>query len=118
MEIIMARGDLEQKTILLKTKAGQTYTTEPDEIYFTVKKYADDHDYLFQKRLTDGGILYVETGKYTFNIEPEDTNGLSFGEYAMDIEIVKEGVIKKTFLGKLTLAREVTHYYNEVVLNG
>jgi len=113
MEIRMARGDMETRQFLLKNSSGQTYSTAPDEIYFTVKKTADDKDFIFQKRLSSGGITLIETGKYQFVIEPEDTNQMKYGEYVFDIEIVKDGLLKKTFCGKLILEKEVTHYYNE-----
>jgi len=113
MEIRMARGDLESRQFLLKNASGETFTTEPDEIYLTVKKTADDKEFIFQKRLSTGGITLVQTGKYQFVIEPEDTNKMKYGDYAFDIEIVKNGLIKKTFLGRFILDKEVTHYYNE-----
>ena len=113
MEIKMARGDLERRNIILKDSSGSTYQTTPDEIYFTVKKNANDHDFLFQKKLSDGTISLVETWKYQFSINPEDTDNLNFGSYDFDIEVVKDGEVKKTFCGTLTLAKEVTHHYNE-----
>ena len=115
MEIRMARGDMETRTILLKNSSGTAYSTVPDEIYFTVKKNANDHDYLFQKRL-DSGIVMIETGKYQLVIMPTDTDGLAFGTYDCDFEIIKEGEIKKTFVGTLVIAKEVTHHYNEAVI--
>ena len=113
MQIIMARGDIERKTIWLKNKDGTAYATVPDEIYFTVKKNANEHDFLFQKKMSDGTIAQVDTGKYQFTIQPEDTDGLGFGTYDFDIEVVKEGLVKKTFCGTLKLEKEVTHHYNE-----
>lgn len=113
MEITMARGDLERRTILLKNRQGETWTTVPDEIYFTVKKSANDRMYTFQKTLTGGGITFIETGKYQVEILPDDTNELNFGTFDFDIEVVVNGLVKKTFTGKLILEKEVTHYYNE-----
>lgn len=112
MEIRMARGDMTKKTILLKNSSGTAYATAPDEIYFTVKRNANDHDYLFQKRINEG-IVLIEPGKYQLVILPEDTDPLKFGTYDFDFEIVKEGEIKQTFDGTLVLAKEVTHHYNE-----
>lgn len=118
MEIVMARGDLETRTFTLKNKNGTIYQTAPDEIYFTVKANAADRNYKFQKRLSDGGITFVETGKYQFTILPEDTDGLGFGTYDFDIELVKAPSLKKTFCGKLVIDKEVTHHNNEVISNG
>lgn len=116
MEIRMARGDLETRTIKLKTKSGEVYGMYPNDIYFTVKKNANDHDYIFQKRLSNDTIVYVGQGEYRFTIQPEDTDGLPFGTYEFDIEVVKSDTtnVKKTFCGTLVLAKEVTHHYNEV----
>ena len=113
MEIKMARGDIVTKTITIKNPDGTAYSDTPDNIYFTVKKYHTDHDFKFQKRLSDGGIVNTDTGKYQFSIQPEDTNNLPFGDYDFDIEIVKAPLLKKTFNGKLVLDKEVTHAYNE-----
>ena len=118
MEIRMARGDLETRNIKLKTKSGDPYELLPNDIYFTVKKNANDKDYVFQKRLSDGTIIYVGIGEYAFSIQPEDTDGLSFGTYDFDIEVVKNNAVKKTFCGTLVLSKEVTHHYNEVSGNG
>ena len=115
MEITMARGDLERRSITLKHSDGTPFTTVPDEIYFSVKMNAKDTNVLFQKRFTTGGINQTSENKYQITILPEDTNSMSFGTYDFDIEIVKEGEIKKTFCGVFTLTKEVTHYYNEGV---
>lgn len=109
----MARGDLETKTFTLRNKDKTVFQTEPDDIFFTVKANAKDRNYKFQKRLSDGSISKIETGKYQFTIEPKDTDGLDFNTYDFDIEIVKDGVLKKTFCGQLVLSKEVTHHYNE-----
>lgn len=112
MVIEFARGDSFEKGFILKD--GSTPCTEVfDEVYFTVKKSHEDKDFLFQKRLSTGGIVKDEqAGHYTLFIEPEDTNPLDFGEYDCDIEFKKTGY-KKTFYGRMKLAKEVTHYYNE-----
>ena len=114
MEIRMARGDLETRTIKLKTRSGEVYGMYPNDIYFTVKKNANDHDYIFQKRLSNDTIIYTNLGEYKFSTQPEDTNGLPFGTYEFDIEVVEDEEVKKTFCGTLVLAKEVTHHYNEV----
>lgn len=113
MEIRMARGDLVTKTFRLLKKDKTTYETEPDEIYFTVKTVASECDFKFQKRLSRGEIIRVEQGKYQFTILPQDTDGLLFSNYDFDIEIVKEGTLKRTFTGQLVLTKEVTHACNE-----
>ena len=105
------RGDSKMKGIKL-TQNDEPLETEFDEVYFTVKKYFSDSDYVFQKRKTDGGITYDGEGHYTLYINPEDTNGLPFGDYDCDFEFVVEGD-KTTFFGKLKLSKEATHANNE-----
>ena len=114
MEITMARGDLESRTFQIRSPDGTPFTEELDEIYFSVKRNHNDRNVKFQKRMTTGEIVSLGEGRYQFAIEPGDTDGLAFGEYEFDIELVKNGLIKKTFAGTLKLLREVTHANNEV----
>lgn len=114
MQITMARGDRLTKSFVVKS--GQTVFTEPfDNIYLTVKKHADDKEYLLQKRLSDGGVESIGNGKYQFTIEPGDTDQMGFGDYDFDIELVIDGMLKKTYIGVFKLTKEVTHLYNEVI---
>lgn len=116
MEITMARGDLEVRTFQIRSPSGSgtvPYTEELDEIYFTVKKNYNDRNFCFQKRQSDGGIIYTGDGNYQFTIQPADTDGMAFGAYVFDIELVKNGEIKKTYRGNLMLEPEATHACNE-----
>ena len=114
INIEFARGDSFEKGFLLKNKStGQPITETYDEIYFTVKRNHAESDFVFQKRMTTGGIQSDGDGHYTLFILPEDTNGLTFGDYDCDIELRKAPSYKRTFYGRLKLAREVTHYNNE-----
>jgi len=118
MEIVMARGDLETRSFQIMNRnsegAETPFTDTLDEAYFTVKKLFTDTQYKFQKRLTDGGIVSLGSGRYQFRIEPSDTDGLMFGDYVFDIELVIDGELKKTFVGQLILTGESTHACNEV----
>jgi hypothetical protein len=109
--IEMARGDSLEKGFVLMI-GGEPSTDVFDDVFFTVKKYHTDHDFILQKRMSTGSIIDDTNGHYTLFIEPEDTNELQFGEYDADIEFKREGY-KRTFYGKFKLAKEVTHYYNE-----
>lgn len=114
----MARGDLEIRTFQIRSPDGQggsePFIDELDEIFLTAKKNFNDRNYKFQKRYTSGDIVPLGNGVYQFRIEPSDTDGLAFGEYDFDIELLIEGELKKTFTGKLILTAESTHAYNEV----
>lgn len=117
MSIIMPRGDIRE--VLFNVYVDEDgeeviYTDDFDEIYFTVKEFFEDEEYLFQKRLTSGTITKDETSTYHIPIEPEDTNDLEFGEYMFDIELVTGNSIKQTTTGRLILTYESTYASNEV----
>jgi len=113
MRIEFPRGDSYECGFVLKdSRSGQTADEPFEEVYFTVKKNWTEKEYKFQKRMTTGGIVYDGDGHYTLHIAPEDTDGLTFGEYVCDLEFVKTGY-KKTFNGVLKLEKEVTHRDNE-----
>jgi len=109
--IEMARGDTLAKGFIL-ARSGQPVPENFDDVFFTVKKYYSDHDFVLQKRMSTGGIVYDGEWHYTMFIDPEDTNNLAFGDYDCDFEFKRDGY-KKTFYGKFKLNKEVTHYYNE-----
>ena len=97
-------------------------STEIDfsEIYFTVKKTARDRAFLFQKRLSTGGILKLGLGDYQVKIEPSDTDNLSYGNYLFDIQLVwndEQGdqQLKETFVGDFVVEEEITFSNNEEV---
>lgn len=114
LEIIFPRGDRVSKKIAIREKAtGELTDIEFDDIYFTVKRKYLNQEYNFQKRLSTGGIVKDAEGYYHLVFLPEDTDGLPFGEYDFDIELVKDGAIKQTTVGILTLTKEVTYATNE-----
>ena len=113
MEIIMPRGDLRQVTFTAQGDNQRTLVSDFDEIFFTVKKTFTDRMFLFQKRLSTGGIKLTEEGAYQFTIQPKDTDRLPFGSYVFDIEVIRGDDIKQTFTGHLKLTEEATYSENE-----
>ena len=110
MEINMHRGDLQE--IEFEVIDGDSEPIEGiTEIFWTVKRSVHDKNFVIQKKLSDNTIQSVDA-TYYFTIRPEDTDGLAFGEYPFDIEVIGEG-LKKTFLGLLNLEKEVTYSSNE-----
>lgn len=109
-KISMPRGDM--RSVAFDVALGDTSYTDFDEIYFTVKKNTKTTEILFQKKLSDGGIV-LDEGQFVFTIQPEDTNDLKYDTYACDIELVKTGAIKQTNIGQLTITEEVTFASNE-----
>lgn len=114
LKIVLPRGDRTSKKIAIRESAtGEITDIEFDDIYFTVKRVFLAEEFKFQKRMSAGTIVKDEEGYYHFTILPEDTNDLPFGDYDFDIEIVKNGAIKHTTVGVLTLTKEVTYASNE-----
>ena len=114
MHIEFARGDSYDRGFIIRDQTtGEPITDTFDEVYFTVKKYHTDAEFLFQKRMTTGGISSDGGGHYTLFIDPVDTNGLAFGDYDCDIELRSGENYKRTFYGTLKLTKEVTHQNNE-----
>ncbi len=111
LNIEFARGDSYERGFLVK-RGGQTVTDAFDDIFFTVKKSYRDKEFILQKKLSDGSIRTDGDGHYTLVIRSADTDNLAFGEYDCDIEFLA-GEYKKTFIGKLTLNKEVTYTGNE-----
>ena len=112
-KIEFPRGDSYTRGFMLEVN-GSIDMDPFDEIYFTVKKFNSETVFLFQKRLSTGGIIDNGAGEYELQILPEDTDGLSFGEYKCDIEFRRLATNwKKTFTGKMKLGEETTHHANE-----
>ena len=110
----MPRGDIRSVIFTVTGADGELSDITFDEIYFTVKQYYTDRHYCFQKRLSNGTIELVESGKYSLTITPSDTNDLEVGQYVFDVELIFGTDIKQTTVGKFILTDEVTYAVNEV----
>ena len=87
MEI--TKGDNKSFQFKRKNEHGEVITTIPSEVYITFKNNSYNEKYLFQKRLSNGSVIYDEDNKtYTFEIIPEDTDNLDYGTYYFDIELI------------------------------
>lgn len=92
--IYLTRGDTAMFTITIyyPGSSNQEYTVQDgDVVYFTVRSEAKKNnasDFLIQKRMVEGGIT----------IEPEDTEGLEYGEYLYDVEITTAGGVVNTII--------------------
>ena len=118
MRIAMPRGDIRLVRFRVNNRRGKPADVDFTEIYFTVKRSAKDRPFIFQKRLSTGGIVKLGTGDYQLKIEPEDTcnmvvNDVSFPHYDFDIQVEYEDSVKETFTGIFVLNSEVTHIENE-----
>lgn len=119
LQINMPRGDRKTVPFRILHKNGELEDRAFTQIYMTVKKTFSDKRCLFQKILSEGTIVSYGDGTYSFTILPEDTDGLSFGKYVFDIELIVEDdidPIKKTFTGELILEPESTYAENETAI--
>lgn len=86
-----------------------------DLIFFSVKKYSSDENYIFQKTLEDGITFDAENTKYLIEINYEDTKELKINDKLIyDITIYYNGdkPVQKV-AGELKIGLKVT--LNEVI---
>lgn len=80
-QIRLTRGDTAYLTVSLTGPDGAPYELDPaDTLVFSVKRFASDAKYAFQKTAAGSG---------QFKILPEDTAGLSFAPYKYDVQATK-----------------------------
>ena len=113
MRISMPRGDIRLVRFTVNNPDKTLTDIEFTEIYFTVKRNYNETRYLFQKRLSTGGIIKLDQGDYQIKIEPQDTQNMTYGKYKFDIELKCTTELKETFVGDFELTEEVTFPENE-----
>ena len=81
--ISMTRGDTAKFTVPIKDQLNdQTYEIKAtDKLKFTIKKKVTDETTLISKEVT---------GDNNFQLNPEDTNDLSYGKYVYDVQLTNE----------------------------
>lgn len=104
--------------ISLKENGIETNLSDTDNIYFTVKRNANDIEPIIQKSLNNGITYNEETKKYEIEITSENTEKMSMGEnagiYGYDITIYYDGnKPKQKVIGQLKIGTKYT--LNEVV---
>lgn len=107
----ITRGD--SKGLKFQRKSnGEPIMQVADNIYFTVKvnNYVDE--VVFQKTIND--MDFDEYGYYHFVINPEDTNGLNYGDYVYDLEVKEEEYTRTISQGIFSITKETTFPINEV----
>ena len=97
--ITLTRGDTARINLSI-TKNGASYDFSGDTVVFSVKHDVNTPDYVFQKPVIDGSITIL----------PEDTEGLSYGNYVYDVQLTTPGGDICTVItpNRLTVAPEVT----------
>lgn len=114
LAISMVRGDSATFHFHREDADGSIITTAPTAIYFTVKASFEDESFVFQKTLED--MTIDDRNEYHFTIDPADTNGLDFGDYVYDLEVIRnEAATDKQTIAKglFRLETEVTYASNE-----
>lgn len=98
--IELTRGDSAAFNISIKDADGDEYTLQDgDELLFTIKKNVNTNEIILQKSGT-----HIE-------IQPEDTEGLSYGDYVYDVQltIAEDGRVDTIITpSKFRIREEVT----------
>lgn len=105
------RGDTAGYTFQRKDADGQTITTTPDALYFTVKKAYTDRTALIQKKIAD--MTMAADGTWRFTIQAGETDALAFGNYVYDIQVNEDGAVTTIAKGAFKLTPEATWQSNE-----
>lgn len=110
MNLRMIRGDTKFYKFRRRNKDHEIILEKADKIYFTVKDLTKQ--ILFQKTIED--MSFDDEGVYHFIIEPEDTDGIDFGDYEYDLEVIADGAKRTLALGMIKIDKEVTYVQDEV----
>lgn len=78
-----------------------------DSLTFTCRTIGSE-EIVFQKTLTDGCVK-LETGKYYVRVAPADTENVSPGTYAMDLQIEFNSDRSTLFQGTLKIVKDETY---------
>lgn len=113
IDFYITRGNNKNIPIVFK-KNNEAVKEKADKVYFSVKCNYKDDEVVFQKTLDNGITFNEETGVYTIELLPNDTNELCFGDYDYDIEIIRNGKVDTPLMGVFKIGKEVTHKCNEV----
>ena len=115
INIEIVRGDNRTFKFQRKTAQGTVITDIPNEMYITFKPNDLQVSYVIQKVYSKGEITFDTTTNYwKFELEPNDTNNLTYDNYLFDIEIItEENKVKTICEGVLTILPEITFASNE-----
>ena len=114
-DIEIPKMDYQEIFVNISKNGEQTKLGENDLIFMTVKRFAGDDKFIFQKSLNNG-ISYDDiTEKYKIEINSEDTKNMDFNkEYGYDITIYYDGnKPKQKIIGKFKVGTKYT--LNEVI---
>ena len=109
--IKIVRGDTNYFKFERKDDEGNVITTKASKLYFTVKNTYNSSDVKIQKTIED---MEFNEGVYTFTIDGNDTDDLSYGTYKYDLEVVEDNYKKTISIGDFVIEKEVTFTEDEV----
>ena len=109
--ILITRGDTCPFSFTRVDKTGEIIQEMATKIYFTVKKDYNSEKVVLQKTIGD---MSFDNGTYHFTIEPEDTNGLEYGLYVYDLEVITDEYKQTISKGPIRITEEVTFESDEV----
>jgi hypothetical protein len=107
-EMYMTRGDTETITLELYDQDDeQIELISGDKVYFTVKTSTQTSNIVFQKIVEN----FTEGNEAVFDILPNDTKNLRYGDYVYDIQLttVTGRVITVIAPSKFVIGSEVTY---------
>lgn len=100
--IILTRGDSASLKIDIKDADDKDFIfTQDFTITFTVKKYCESKFNLIQKTLSNSNA---------FELTPEDTNNLPFGEYYYDVEMKTDNKVYTVITPHKFIIKEEVSY--------
>ena len=105
--ISMTRGDSEAIKVTVKDTLGNAVPlVTGDTIHFTVREHIRSATKIIEKIITE-----FDDGEALININPQDTNELSYISYVYDIQLTRENGTVKTIIppSQLTITGEVTY---------
>jgi len=102
-------------SVSLKENGENIKLNDNDLMFMTVRQYATDKDYIFQKSLGNGITFNEGTKKYEIEINSEDTKNMNMTyKYGYDITIYYNGnKPKQKVIGEIAIGKKFT--LNEVV---
>lgn len=115
VNISIIRGDTYFISFTLEDADQQILTPSADtEIYFTLKDSFNKEEYLLQKKLSNGGIIFdSETKKLIIELTHTDTSNLEYSIYKYDIEFKENDYVKTLVRGNFRVGDEATWEANE-----
>lgn len=104
--LTFTRGDTFSIKFQRKDCNGDVITEAPNTMYFTLKTRPSIKTYVLQKTLED--MHSDADGTWHITLQPEDTEGLSVGNYYFDIEVTTNSYVKTIAKDWIKLTEEST----------